>query len=329
MNMIPKISVIIPNHNNARYLGNTLDSVLNQSFKHWEAIIVDDESTDESVRIIKSYAKKDRRFRLIQQKNGGSSAARNTGLDAARGDWIMFLDSDDFFHAHAMQSLLSTAERLDCDMAAGAAQVVPDSAEYQKPRNIPKYVSSNPLYCGIFMNRWKQLVFGMNENFKWMWVWRYIFKRELLQGKRFWEELHSIGDDILYSLEIFHNSKKFALIPDVIAYHRALANSACHTSPLNYVPRRFQWFPKFFEYFAENVAPHYSPEFVKLMYQNMAIYMLNETVIKSLQADLHQAEVAQVLREFLQSKYRFKKYLLLRHRIRIWMFIRAFGGGKK
>lgn len=90
----PSISVIIPTYNRAHCIKDAIDSVLNQNFKDYELIVVDDGSTDGTENIIKEYGSC---LRLIKQQNGGVSTARNTGIRAARGDWIAFLDSDDIW----------------------------------------------------------------------------------------------------------------------------------------------------------------------------------------------------------------------------------------
>jgi len=98
-------SIIIPVYNVENYLRDCLDSVLNQSFNDWEAICVNDGSTDGSAAILESYAEQDSRFIVISQPNGGLSAARNTGLDAAQGDYVLFLDSDDWLESDALHIL--------------------------------------------------------------------------------------------------------------------------------------------------------------------------------------------------------------------------------
>lgn len=102
--MTPFFSIIIPVYNVAPYLRECLDSVLAQTFTDWEAICVDDGSTDGSGAILDEYASNDMRFRVIHQTNAGVGAARNNGLDIANGNWILFLDSDDAWQ----QNLLST-----------------------------------------------------------------------------------------------------------------------------------------------------------------------------------------------------------------------------
>ena len=100
-------SIIIPVYNVEPYLRECLDSVLAQTFPDWEAVCVDDGSTDGSAAILADYAARDSRIRIVTQPNGGLSAARNTGLDYARGDYILFLDSDDWLGHKALEILNS------------------------------------------------------------------------------------------------------------------------------------------------------------------------------------------------------------------------------
>ncbi len=98
-------SLIIPVYNVEKYLRACLDSVLNQSFSDWEAVCVNDGSTDGSAVILKEYAVKDTRFRVVEQPNAGLSAARNTGMKNATGDYVLFLDSDDWLETDALETL--------------------------------------------------------------------------------------------------------------------------------------------------------------------------------------------------------------------------------
>lgn len=106
-------SVIIPVYNVEPYLRECLESVLNQTFTNWEGICVNDGSTDRSAAILEEYAEKDRRFKVITQPNGGLSAARNTGLDAAKGDYVLFLDSDDWLKLNALEVIANALDGED------------------------------------------------------------------------------------------------------------------------------------------------------------------------------------------------------------------------
>ena len=103
--MNPAFSIVIPVYNVAQYLRECLDSVLLQTLVGWEAVCVDDGSTDGSGSILDEYSARDGRFKIIHQKNSGVSAARNLALDATKGEWVCFLDSDDVLEKSALQKI--------------------------------------------------------------------------------------------------------------------------------------------------------------------------------------------------------------------------------
>ena len=97
-----KISVIIPMYNSQDYIGQCLRSVISQTYRNLEVLVIDDGSTDKSVDICQSYCQKDKRIRLLLQEHGGVSVARNRGLDTAKGAYLFFLDSDDMIHPYLL-----------------------------------------------------------------------------------------------------------------------------------------------------------------------------------------------------------------------------------
>lgn len=113
-----KISVIIPVYNVENYLRDCLDSVLYQTFEPYEIIVVDDGSTDGSGAVCDEYAGKDPRIRVVHGRNRGLSAARNTGIELASGDYFAFLDSDDQLHPDYLNILIQLIRRYDVDLAA-------------------------------------------------------------------------------------------------------------------------------------------------------------------------------------------------------------------
>lgn len=112
------ISIIIPMYGVEKYLRRCLDSVVNQTFTDWQAICVDDGSPDGSGEIAEEYAARDSRFVVIHKKNGGLSDARNTGMKHATGEYVMFLDSDDFIHPQTMEIAYTMAQRDKSDMVS-------------------------------------------------------------------------------------------------------------------------------------------------------------------------------------------------------------------
>lgn len=116
MSGTPTVSIIIPVYNVEKYLRRCLDSVLAQTFDDWEAICVDDGSTDKSPAILRKYAARDERFSIITQENSGQSAARNVAIARARGEYILFLDSDDFIHAQTLEIVCMLARKNGADL---------------------------------------------------------------------------------------------------------------------------------------------------------------------------------------------------------------------
>lgn len=112
------VSVIVPIYNVEQYLHRALDSILSQTHKDWEAILVDDGSTDSSGQIAEEYAKRDHRFKVVHKSNGGLSDARNTGMRHVAGEFLLFLDSDDFLHPQLMELCLDAMLRDNSDLVA-------------------------------------------------------------------------------------------------------------------------------------------------------------------------------------------------------------------
>ena len=115
---MPAISIIIPIYNVEKYLRRCLDSVLNQTFQDWQAVCVNDGSPDNSAAILNEYAARDNRFIIVTKENGGLSDARNAGLPHATGEYIMYLDSDDFIHPQTMEIAYHMARRDNSDIVS-------------------------------------------------------------------------------------------------------------------------------------------------------------------------------------------------------------------
>ena len=116
--MKPKISIIIPMYNVEKYLRRCLDSVKNQTFKDWQAICVDDGTPDKSGEIAEEYASHDKRFVVVHKENGGLSDARNAGMKKVQGEYVMYLDSDDFIHPQTMEIAYGLAQKNGTDIVS-------------------------------------------------------------------------------------------------------------------------------------------------------------------------------------------------------------------
>ena len=147
----PLISVVIPVYNVQAYLEKCVDSVLNQTYRNLEVILVDDGSPDNSPAICDSYAKKDSRVRVIHQENKGVGAARNVGVAQASGDWIAFVDSDDWIEPTMYEEMLDSALRQGSDMVICSGISEYGGGEH-KPYNSAEYVNREELMSNVLKN---------------------------------------------------------------------------------------------------------------------------------------------------------------------------------
>lgn len=129
----PKVSIVMPVYNAEKYLKEALDSVVHQSYKNLEIICVDDGSTDFSLDILKNYKSNDPRIHILTQKNQYAGVARNSGLDYATGEYIMFLDSDDVFEKNMVAYLVGKAKRYDPDIIVFGYNLFRDQVKRRRP----------------------------------------------------------------------------------------------------------------------------------------------------------------------------------------------------
>jgi len=151
--MLPKISVIIPIYNTEPYLVKCLDSVCNQTYKNLEIIGVDDGSIDNCGRMLNEYAEKDNRIVAIHKQNGGSASARNAGIDIATGEYLAFVDSDDWIESNMYEVLLNALEKYNSDIASCFVY-----RDYQDGRQNHELKS---MKCDdVIFNSWQEMFIG-------------------------------------------------------------------------------------------------------------------------------------------------------------------------
>lgn len=143
--MNPFISIIVPIYNSQKTLNRCVDSILNQTFKNWELLLVDDGSSDQSGKICNQYAETDQRIKVFHKKNGGVSSARNLGMDYAKGTWIAFCDSDDYVDGNWLNLFVE-------NLSQGISFVV---QFFKMPRNdmcslSHNVISYNDIYAGLY-----------------------------------------------------------------------------------------------------------------------------------------------------------------------------------
>lgn len=173
----PQISVIVPVYNAERYLRKCLDSLIGQSYSNIEIICVNDGSTDGSLAIMKQYAARDSRIKIVNQANGGLSAARNSGIQISQAPYLMFCDSDDWFEPEMCGEMLQALLDNNVDVVACQARVVYEQGKRPDAREIEYYRLK---YRGV-QRLTRQTMLNTDIG-----VWNKIFKRSILNDFDIW-----------------------------------------------------------------------------------------------------------------------------------------------
>ena len=216
---MPKISVIIPVYNVEKYLRECLDSLLNQTFKDIEIICVNDGSTDGSLNILNEYASKDSRFIIINQNNQGLSAARNNGLNVAKGDYVAFLDSDDYIlNSDYFEKLYNACEKHNADIAV--ASII--RGNDKKSKYIFKVEKEE--IGDSFIDKLK-ICDVPDSNY----VWNKLYKRESLLATGITFPVGKLYEDLYYTHKVLYYVDKLVSVPNVSIFYRKRSDSIVKT----------------------------------------------------------------------------------------------------
>lgn len=210
--MNSKISIIVPVYNTAKYLSQCLDSLTGQTFKDIEIICVDDGSTDDSAKIIRSYEQKDDRVRYIHQENAGRSEARNTGLDAVKTPYLMFCDSDDWYDSTMCQKMYDAITQNDVDFAYCGIKT-----EYEIPNSVTK--KSDEEYYRIKFNGIKNITQSTWAEIDAS-LCNKIFRKALLDKYHLSFPGGLVYEDFCFFFQLLTVSKKMYCLPEYLYHYR-------------------------------------------------------------------------------------------------------------
>lgn len=185
-----KVSLIIPVYNSEKYIEKCLDSVLSQTYKNIEILVINDGSKDNSIDIIKKYAKKDKRIVVIDKENEGVSKTRNLGITKASGEYIMFIDNDDFIDKDYVESYIKEADNYDIIVGS---------------------------YKRIDINDKTLFKYNLNESSDWskyvvLAPWAKLYKREFLLNNNIEFLNYGIGEDVYFNLLCYSKTNKIKLV---------------------------------------------------------------------------------------------------------------------
>ena len=224
-----KVSIVIPVYNVEKYIEECLESAINQTLNDIEIIVVNDGSTDNSLEKVKPYEKKYNNVRIINQTNKGLSGARNTGLRNATGEYIYFLDSDDYISLESMEYCYKKCKENDLDVLTFDAECFLDEEDAGKIDNMDiiskenyersKIIESKVISGEDFYN------YSINKKAYKQPVWLYVYKREFLikENLYFYEGL--IHEDELYTIQVLIKSDRVMYIPKTYFFRRIRFNS--------------------------------------------------------------------------------------------------------
>lgn len=226
---MPTFSIIVPVYNTEQFLDKCVSSILAQTYNDFELILVDDGSTDNSPNMCDMYAEKDFRIKVIHKKNGGVSSARNCGIDAAKGTYIWFIDSDDYIEPFSLQRLF----------------------DVQKNHNAEMYVFNNRSVCELSSENindfFRKYYFTYALGFE---PWNKLYKRDIIKANNLqFDTQEKIGEDLLFNINyykaIFSSGVKDIYFVGEDYYHYVERdNSAMNTASKGRIYQQLRLFDK-------------------------------------------------------------------------------------
>ena len=218
--MEPLVSIIVPIYNVEPYLRRCVDSIINQTYRNLEIILVDDGSTDNSHKICDEYKEKDCRVKVIHKPNGGQSEARNVGLDNISGDYVTFIDSDDWYEKDTIETILLAAIDNNVEIVSYGSNIVNQDNCCIK--------AENPQFEKITFREYLRLVFLGQRSPS---VCTKLYSRETIENENF--ILGRVNEDFYFSSRIFLKDGLILTIPFVGYNYYQRAGSTTHSGDNN------------------------------------------------------------------------------------------------
>lgn len=276
-----KISVIVPVYNTSKFLKKCLDSILDQSLKEIEIIIVNDGSTDNSLEIIKTYYEKDKRIKVINQKNMGLSGARNSGIKLAKGEYILHIDSDDWIEKDYLKDMYELAKK------EGADIVISDFYMDYMGRKI-EYIIDQEKNSILDKEECLNRIFYLNS---YPAVWNKLFKRELYIKNKIEHPLNiSLGEDLGTTPRLIYFSNKIVKLNKAYVHYIQNLTSITKTKKLESVLQLYECVHNLENFFKE---------------KNISIIGLRisywSTLVLSDKKIFHKKEYKNIIEEYLKD----------------------------
>ena len=231
------VSVIIPVYNAEKFIERCINSVLKQDYSNYEIILVNDGSSDKSNVILQQFAKRHTHIKLIEQKNQGVSAARNIGIKNSSGDWIVFIDSDDYIDYRFLSILVFYAKNYSADIVASEYYTCIDKTfKHSKFLNVNKVscYSTTKEHINLVKSCIESRTYGNTNGPTNLGVpWAKLYKRRTIIDEAFDTKLTHM-EDTIFNINAIMNSKKIVYIPEPLYYYVIHANSTVRSVHNNF-----------------------------------------------------------------------------------------------
>ncbi len=224
--MTPLVTIVIPIYNVEKYLDRCIESVVNQTYSKLEIILVDDESPDNCPQMCDEWAKKDSRIKVIHKKNAGLGMARNSGLDIATGEYICFLDSDDYIDLTLVEKCIDSIDSYNSDVVIFGRKDVDDNGVVGEM----SIDSTKKVFSGeAVKNELLPAIFSYKMGFGVSAVGR-MYRTDIFKNHdlRFKSEREIISEDAFFALELFSKNVTVSLVKDNLYYYYRRSDSLTH-----------------------------------------------------------------------------------------------------
>lgn len=232
------VSIIIPVYNAETYIDRCLNSALFQTYYNVEVICVNDGSNDRSLDILRSFERKDDRIKVIDKKNGGVSAARNDGIKASQGDYILFIDADDWIDSKTVEVTLEYAKKYNAEQVRYAyAREFNDSKRVVysgKVYNTPQYIERKDFFS-------EHIIDDFIETYNYNSIWMFLIKREfLINNNIHFDETTFYAEDFLFTMNIYEKLNKVVYLPYSFYHYMNNVNSITTKVSVDHVEKKIQ-----------------------------------------------------------------------------------------
>lgn len=209
------ISIVIPVYNVEKYLPRCVESILNQTYENWEAVFVNDGSKDNSLGILREYQNEDKRIKIIDKKNEGSGIARNTGMEQSKGEYLAFLDSDDWYEKDFLEKLYNNLKENNSDVSMCNPRMTYD--DIQKNKNINVYH-----FGSIELNKNPEKILGILAMPV---IWNKLYKKEIIVKNDIQFPNYSFCEDVEFLYKVFLYVKRVSKVEEYLYNYYQRDNS--------------------------------------------------------------------------------------------------------